>query len=111
MKKLLLLLLVLPFMFGSCSSDDDEQSLNGTTWEANEVDGSFTYKMTYKFQKSTFNYSGYEIWNGDKIDISGVGTYTYDHPNVILTFDDGEKVQGVISSSKMIVDEDIFVKK
>lgn len=111
MKKLLLLLFVFP-LFLSCSSDD-EDSLNGTTWEANEVDGTFIYKMTFKFQKSTFNYSGYEDWDGKIIDISGVGTYTYDHPNVILTFESGDREYGVISGSKMEIKEsgDVFEKK
>ncbi|WP_165023039.1 MULTISPECIES: hypothetical protein [unclassified Dysgonomonas] len=114
MKKLLLLLLLLPLIVGSCSKDDDDKndSLEGTTWEANEVDGEYTYKSTIKFQKSTFNYSGYEALVDKKLEFSGSGTYTYDHPNVVMV-EDGETIVATIANNKLTASEDgiVYIKK
>ncbi|MBS5798115.1 MAG: hypothetical protein KH100_15825 [Dysgonomonas mossii] len=112
MKKLFLLLLVFPFVLGSCSKDDDKQSLNGTTWEANENEDGYIYKSTVKFYESTYSGSGYEEYNGNKHEFSGTGTYTYDHPDVIF-IEDGETYKGKISGNKMTVGEDniVYIKK
>jgi hypothetical protein len=110
MKKLLLLLLIIPFVFGSCSKDDE--SLDGTTWEAYENEDGYIYKSTVIFSKSTYNESGYEEYNGRRSEFSGTGTYTYDHPNVIFT-EDRDTYTGIISGNKMTVGEDgiVYIKK
>lgn len=109
MNKLFLLLLVFPFVFSSCSSDD-EDSLNGTTWEAYEVEGTHTFKCTMKFHKSTFNSSGYEKDSRDEEEFAGSGTYTYDHPNIIFT-EDGETYTRIISGKKMTIDDIVYTRK
>jgi hypothetical protein len=111
MKKLFLFLLVLPFVFGSCSKDDND-TLDGTTWEAYESYDGLTYKSTVTFQKSTFNVSGYEEYDGYRDEFSGSGTYTYDHPNVFLIEDGtGERTTGTVSGNKMTIVDIVYTKK
>lgn len=80
MKKLLLLLLVLPFVFGSCSSDDDEDNsikdqIVGT-WKLTHLDSGSGYievpsSMTQTY--ATFNQNG--TYSGRGYLGNGTGTY------------------------------------
>lgn len=117
MKKILFtLILMLPFVFYSCSDEEGitTSSLDGTIWEYhdNEVEG-LEAQFTLKFSKTTFTFTGYEIIFGDREDYSGSGTYEYNHPVVTFT-EGGETGQAIISGNKMTMDgEDgiVYTKK
>lgn len=80
MKKLLLFLLVLPFVFASCSSDDDEddsiKELIVGTWKLTHLDSGSGYMevpstMTQTY--ATFNKNG--TYSGRGYFGNGTGTY------------------------------------
>jgi len=115
MKKIFLFLLIIPFVFSSCSSDDE--SLDGTTWELYEEGEDWAYKSTVTFQKSTYITSGYEEYKGEKYESSDRGSYTYDHPTVTFVDEDGGSSTAKISGNKMTLeskdggDGDVYTKK
>lgn len=103
MKKLLLLLLVLPFIFGSCSSDSDEDNsfnLEGKTYAAYAYDAGGVniggiyiqpYKVywVYRFlpdNKIERTARNNEV-NGKIIGDIENGTYTLDYPNMKIKLD------------------------
>ncbi|MDU1891423.1 MAG: hypothetical protein E6767_12110 [Dysgonomonas sp.] len=110
-------LLALP----SCSDDDDDKSLNGTTWEYyGDYGNGETYRTTLTFSKNTFVGTWVETYGGNEYDGSYEGTYTYDHPNLTLTYkeDDGtvENDKLIVSDNKMMYvgdgeDGAVYIKK
>lgn len=111
MKKLFALLLCVTFVLTSCSKDDDDStSLDGTTWEAYEKEGDVEYKSTIRFHKSTFNYEGYETYRGVKDEFKGSGTYTYDHPNIVMT-EGGETETVTIKDNKFVLGDNVIYTK
>lgn len=95
MKKLLLLLLVFPFVLGSCSSSDDDTppSLKSTVWEGG-LDNTESI-VTFSELESTWVLSSTVVNHS----ISSAYTYTYKHPKVTLypTKSDNAKIEGVVS--------------
>lgn len=121
MKKtiLFLALTVTIILTTSCSSSEDDNNvntLNGTRWEAYEVDKdiSFEYKSTITFKKESYNIEISETVGGKEIKYSGAGTYTYEHPNITMT-EDGETTKATIKGNKMITyykgEEDVIYIK
>lgn len=110
MKKILFLLAMLPmFLFTACSSDDDENdySLDGTTW-INDEDG----LRELKFAKKEFTFK-YVYENEEDND---AGTYTYNPPIVSFTAVNREtnKVEtqsGTIQGNKLTFGEVVYTKK
>ena len=97
--------MALPFVFTSCSNDDDENndSLNGTTWvyedyEYGDEKPSFT--VTMKFKETTYTYEGVEDFI---YEFSGSGTYVYNKPTVTMV-EGGETTKCTVSGNKMIVE-------
>jgi hypothetical protein len=113
MKKIFLFLLIIPFVFSSCSSDDE--SLDGTTWELYEEGTNSVYSSTIKFQKSTYSTFGYEEYKGERDEFSETGSYTYDHPIVTIINKKGSYT-AKISGNKMTFDSEdgdgaVYTKK
>lgn len=110
MKKILFLLAILPiFVFTACSSDDDENdySLDGTTW-INDEDG----LRELKFAKQDFTFR-YVYENEEDND---AGTYTYNPPIVSFTAVNREtnKVEtqsGTIQGNRLTFGEVVYTKK
>ncbi|MCD8264393.1 MAG: hypothetical protein LUD02_09780 [Tannerellaceae bacterium] len=121
MKKVLFaLLLVLPFVFNSCSSDDDEekstQSLNKTTWELVEKDSKWEDVITLTFNKSTYELveEEYQIKIVDGKEVKKLedantykGTYTYDHPNGTIKGEEGES-KFIVNGKTLTIKEDDY---
>ena len=113
MKKLLFVLAIaLPFIFASCSNDEDDDTLEGTVWENSETDGRYNFVQTFYFEKSTFRYVmiDQEDTNGDGIydkedKEEGKGTYTCKDSKVTLTMD-GQTITATISGNKMTSEPD-----
>lgn len=117
MKKLVLLLFVLPLVFISCS-DDIEDSLNGTKWVAQDSDKYGEETITLKFKKSTFTLDYVWIDYEDKDENeneSYSGTYTYDYPTIILDYGDDKQELTVINKKQITMSDGgetlIFKKK
>lgn len=72
---------------GSCSKHNDSESLDGTTWTATETTHGSTYSYTLSFGKSTFSmqFTAPTDSEGGKETETYAGTYSYDHPVVIMT--------------------------
>ncbi|MDR1201425.1 MAG: hypothetical protein LBL58_07345 [Tannerellaceae bacterium] len=115
MKRILFtLVLILPFVFNSCSNDDDDApSLDGTTWECKFMDEGSQVEQTFEFTKDkvkfTFRETGYEENNTE------TGTYTYNPPKIFITIQN-ETVEGTVDGNKLILigvenTEYIFIKK
>jgi hypothetical protein len=89
MKKLTFIsFMVLAFVLGSCSKDDDEKSLEGTVWEGSVTYGINKDVSTLSFKATTFDLTNSWEYDNDEdgvIDEKGSesdsGTYTYNHPN------------------------------
>ena len=113
MKKLLFVLAIaLPFIFASCSNDEDDDTLEGTVWEVSETDGRYNFVQTFYFEKTTFRYVmiDQEDTNGDGIydkedKEEGKGTYTCKDSKVTLTMD-GQTITATISGNKMTSEPD-----
>lgn len=102
MKNLLLLLLFcLPVLSGCSSDDEDKSSLSETTWVCDEVGGNYHDRRTIVFRGNTYNLTEEYVSSSYKVEL--VGTYTYDHPNVIMT-ENGKTITAVISGNEMTVD-------
>lgn len=107
MKKITFLLVAfMATMLCACSSDDDSSnSLEGTTWVADEGD---VEVFTLSFQKSTFKLTFVYDENLDgkpeETDTMS-GTYSLDGSNVTLE-GDGTKEYGSISGNKMTFSTD-----
>lgn len=91
MKKLLFLLLVLPFVFTSCSSDDDEKDnrLTGTKWETNDR----TYQAFYGGRCyrvfefiSDSEVEEYTTQNGKVVKSHGKYNYHLDYPKLTIYY-------------------------
>lgn len=110
MKKILFLLAMLPMLvFTACSSDDDENdySLNGTTW-TNDEDG----LREIQFTQAEFTYR--YVYEG--VVDSDLGTYTYTPPIVSFTAVNREtnKVEtqsATIKDNKLTFGEIVYTKK
>ena len=99
------------FMLVSCSKKDDANinlnSLSGTTWKGPDGNES----LILSFQQSAFTAK-----DGDALDgyATGTGTYTYDYPDVTLSFDENSKqggafyhvttMSGTVSGNQMTLD-------
>lgn len=115
MKKLLLLLLILPF-FAACNSNDENQSdsLDGTTWVFSEMNGNeIAYESTLRFQQEEYIYLGFEMIGSDKQEFSGSGTYTYNAPT--LTMIQGDQIiTATIDGNRMTIegkDDVVYIKQ
>jgi major membrane immunogen (membrane-anchored lipoprotein) len=121
MKKILLMMvLVLPFVFQSCSKDDDDDdgvSLVGTTWVCKMTIEDYSFEITIKVlddKRFQMTYS-----NDDDVEI---GTYVISGSKITITmYDEHDQVEeslsGTINGNKMtFVNQEegfeyIFVKK
>lgn len=93
---LLLTLLSLSFAFLACEEDDERliYSLCNTVWQES-AESDETFGTILKFDSTSFSYSielpalllGGSMTFKEEL----YGTYTYEHPMVILTFDDETK--------------------
>ncbi len=108
---------IMAVLFYACSSDDknDNQQLNGTTWELS---------TKYVFMKLDFHESTFDIIS--KVDDDedgtfetvreGLGEYTYNAPHITMKLF-GKTETGVVSGNKMMFEPDedgnqsIFIKK
>jgi hypothetical protein len=112
MRKILFTLaLILPFVFNSCSSDDDVDKLDGTTWE---YIGDYSVE-TLEFAKDQVKYTFLETGSEEYTPETYTGTYTYDPPKLSITIM-GETIEGTVSSNKFTSigangDTYVFVKK
>lgn len=109
-KYLFLLLAMLPMLFVSCSSDDDETaSLKGTTWVCpDEGEG----VRTLVFNKTEFLYT---LQSKEETE-SVKGTYTYNPPLITLTSKDPktnkeETMTGSINKDKLSIGEIVYTKQ
>jgi len=94
------MLMALPFVFTSCSDDDDEVSqttLEGTVWIAKENDDHYEFKCS--FYKSTFKI---EVFIEDEI-VTISGEYEYEYPFVWLYNEDGEVEKITISDGNKFI--------
>ncbi|WP_294608024.1 lipocalin family protein [uncultured Bacteroides sp.] len=107
MKKITFILVVLmATVFSACSSDEDNDSnsLDGTTWVADDEDEI----RTLKFQKTTFTYIFQHDTNGDGVinaadgKDESTGTYSLDG-NKITIKENQNTSQGTISGDKMVL--------
>lgn len=96
MKKLLLLLLICPFILGSCSSDDDETdpSLKSTVWKGTQ--DNIDIVITFSEFESTMVLSSPL---SSSITKSAAYTYTYEHPKVTMypKEDGNARMEGTVS--------------
>lgn len=110
MKKLTFILVALmATVFSACSSDDDNDSnsLDGTTWVADDEDEI----RTLKFQKTTVTYIFQHDTNGDGVinaadgQEESTGTYSLDGDKITIK---EEKVtsQGTIFGNKIVLSAD-----
>ena len=110
MKKLTFILVALmATVFSACSSDDDNDSnsLDGTTWVADDEDEI----RTLKFQKTTVTLIYQYDANGDGVinaadgQKESTGTYSVDGDKI--TIKEGKVTsQGTISGNKMVLSAD-----
>lgn len=110
MKKLTFILVVLmATVFSACSSDDDNDSnsLDGTTWVADDEDEI----LTLKFQKTTvtliYQYDANRdgVINAADGQDESTGTYSVDGDKI--TIKEGKVIsQGTISGNKMVLSAD-----
>jgi hypothetical protein len=118
MKKILFtLILILPFVFNSCSKDDDDKdpsSLIGTTWECKITEDGYQNVMTFEFTKDNVKYTMIETEDGEEYTQTFTGTYTYDPPKLSITILD-MTIEGTIAGNQFTVIDDgeryVFVKK
>ncbi len=113
MKKLILLLLLLPLFIGCDKDDDTIHSLNGTTWECLEDEGWYKGERIIEFQETTWSSSTKEWNEGDGSNVTPIyqsGTYTYDPPKVRFT-EKEEILIATISGNKMVAGEFVYIKK
>ena len=109
-KYLFLLLAMLPMLFISCSSDDDEAaSLKGTTWVCADEDEGV---RTIVFNRTEFLYT----LNSDQETVSIKGTYTYNPPLITLTgkapkTNKEETMTGSINKDKLSIGEIVYTKQ
>lgn len=107
-KTLLLLLLIIPMLAMSCSSDDNvNTSLDGTSWGSNDVE---ERKITFK--KKEFEYK----FKKDDVTQETVGTYVYNPPFISLTYIEMpsgtiKTIKGTVQDNTMKIGEIIFVKE
>jgi major membrane immunogen (membrane-anchored lipoprotein) len=115
MKKILFaLILILPFVFNSCSKDDDKDlsSLNGTTWECLLYEDSEDKSvLTLEFTKDKVIHTVFQYGEETK----KTGTYTYNPPKLTMTIQDMTK-EGTIAGNKLTSTSDdggaiVFTKK
>jgi hypothetical protein len=112
MRKILFtLILILPFVFNSCSSDDDDDKLDGTTWECVR-----DYSVgTLEFAKDQVKYTFIDKESEEYTSITFTGTYTYDPPKLAITIM-GETIEGTVAGNKFTSigadgDTYVFTKK
>jgi hypothetical protein len=104
--KKILLLAALPLLLAQCSKED---TLAGTVWVYEDLG----FKSTLEFSKSTFIQKYIEYWQQTG-ETEYAGTYTYDPPVIILTYEDGSD-SGRVSGNVLTIkgrDEDwIYIKQ
>jgi len=103
MKKILLfMLMALPFVFTSCSDDDDKEvnttNLEGTSWIAYKND--VHHEITLKFYKNTFEMKMTD--GGDVVSISG--TYEYEYLDVWMEYDGEIDKITIADGNKFVID-------
>ena len=106
------------FVLPSCSdNDDDNNSLNGTTWVFSKTFYYSSFSETFAFGENTITATWVGIYGENESSGTYSGTYSYDHPKVtiIFTLEDHEygpktwTVIGTISDNKLHLDNgDIY---
>jgi hypothetical protein len=95
-KVLLLMVLVLPFVFQSCSKDEDDAALSGTEWVCKMSIDDLSIETHLKFLDGT----RFQItYVGD--DNMTSGTYAVSGSTITLTDSEGTVLNGTISGNKM----------
>lgn len=102
MKKILLLLAILPFFY-SCSSHDHEYTLSGTTWESVYQEPGYFVLDAFSFQWDTFAYYYEERYDGSIYTETHHGTYYYNPPYLYLRMGD-YLYEGIVIGDEMIVE-------
>jgi len=107
-------------VFQTSCQKENKTSLNGTVWKGTENGDGYYEEYTVLFQESTFALSftiTMDDYNANAI-VSETGTYTYNHPNITLSYtDNGESytLSGTISGNQMILYDDettlVFTKQ
>ena len=121
MKKVILLLAVLPLLFVGCSKDDANDvtpKLVNTLWSSfsykSTIDGTNVYKMIrFKSETELEYYSATE-----KTKIIGsvdVLKYVYNYPTISITFDgqnmNGKTIDGEVTESFIKINESTYTKE
>jgi len=77
--------------------------MNGTTWEYSETRGDdIVFKSVIVFRAKTYIYEGFELTGSHRIEFSGIGTYVYESPNLIMRECD-DVITATISGNKKTI--------
>jgi hypothetical protein len=117
MKKIIFLFSVLLLSFLSCSKDEENESLNNTVWICTSLFDGYEGVGTLTFYETTFDLLlEMEDEDGSLANEFISGQYTYNHPNIVLTANDGESETATRSGNKIIFQNEdgvslVFTKK
>lgn len=118
MKRILILLLILPLLM-ACSSDEEGEvnkngiQLLGTTWVSiSEPIGSCVFTSTLTFDKSGYSFQSIpECSEGSADKYFEKGKYEYDHPNIKLINElTMEKSTGAVSENSITIGDIVYNK-
>lgn len=111
MKKILLVLVLATIGLVGCKKDETNTIVN-TSWTYTERDYYGKYVVQILFlpgNSALLTFKEYDSSNVLDYSHSINGTYTYNPPTVILTFE-GESEVGTISGNQLILGGDVFIK-
>ena len=117
-KVILVMVLILPFLFQSCSKDDkDKNSLVGTEWVysyTDDFDG-LSFEEHLKFIDEKNVQMSLHDGTGQQIGDTEAATYVVTGSNIVITEPGYNPLSGTINGNKMtLVDEEdtfVYIKK
>lgn len=100
---LMVVLLTIPFFNTSCSSDNNDHSLSGTSWVSKtNLGDSNNLLITLVFTDDSFAINSLGTYDGYKENESLLGSYSYDGTDIILSANDMSE-HGYLESGKLIL--------